>query len=254
MIKLSAVIITYNEERNIARCIESVKSFADEILVVDSNSTDNTVAIAKSYNARIVSHAFLGYAGQRILTDNSAKNDWVLMLDADEWVSGELAKSITAIKNGPYANAYKFSRLNNYNGKWIKHGTWYPDRKIRLYDRTKGTWKGGNVHEYWEAHQPGQKIPILKGDLLHDSFASITDHINKINKYSDIAAKDAIAKGKTSSLFRIWAAPKWTFITSYIIRMGFLDGYEGYLIAKLSAYGTFAKYSKIRQYSRESKA
>ncbi len=254
MIKLSAVIITYNEERNIARCIESVKSFADEILVVDSNSTDNTVPIAESYNARIVKHAFLGYAGQRILTDNAAANDWVLMLDADEAVSEQLAESIIKIKNGPDAIAYKFARLNNYNGKWIKHGTWYPDRKIRLYDRTKGTWKGGNVHEYWQAHDAGANIPIIKGDLLHNSFATIHDHVNKLNKYADIAAKDAVAKGRTASILNIWLSPKWSFITNYIIRLGFLDGYEGYVIAKLSAYSTFIKYSKIRQYSRQSKA
>lgn len=253
MIKLSAVIITYNEERNIARCINSVKSFADEILVVDSNSTDNTVAIAGSLNARVVKQAFLGYAGQRIFTDNAAANDWVLMLDADEYVSEELGKSIAAIMSGPSAVAYKFSRLNNYNGKWIKHGTWYPDKKIRLYDRTKGTWHGGNVHEYWAPHDANANTAIIKGDLFHDSFASLADHLNKINKYTDLAAKDAVAKGRTASLWKIWLSPKWTFINNYIIRLGILDGYEGYIIATLSAHMTFVKYNKIRQYSRENR-
>lgn len=251
MIKLSAVIITYNEERNIARCIESVKRIADEILVVDSNSTDNTVAIAESLHARVVQQAFLGYAGQRIFTDNAAANDWVLMLDADEYVSETLADSILAVKVNPFAAAYKFARLNNYNGKWIKHGTWYPDRKTRLYDRTKGTWHGGNVHEYWLPNDPDAKVPVIKGDLYHDSFPSLTEHLNKINKYTDLAANDAIARGRAASLFKIWFAPKWTFITAYIIRLGMLDGYNGYLIAKLSAHMTFVKYNKIRQYSRQ---
>lgn len=251
MIKLSAVIITYNEERNIARCINSVKGFADEILVVDSNSTDNTVAIAESLNARVIRQAFLGYAGQRIFADNAAANDRVLMLDADEYVSEELAKGIIEVKSNPAAIAYKFSRLNNYNGKWIKHGTWYPDRKIRLYDRTKGTWHGGNVHEYWKPNDANAIVSTIKGDLYHDSFASLTDHLNKINKYTDLGAKDAVAKGKSASLFKIWISPKWTFITAYVIRLGFLDGYEGYLIAKISAYMTFIKYNKIRQYSRD---
>lgn len=251
MIKLSAVIITYNEERNIARCINSVKAIAEEILVVDSDSTDATVAIAKELGATVINQPFLGYAGQRIFTDKAAANDWVLMLDADEWVSEGLAQSILEVKKRPQFNAYKFNRLNNYCGKWIKHGSLYPDRKLRLYDRNKGTWEGGNVHEYWEAYDSSEQTGLLKGDLLHDSFMSLSNHLKKINKYTDIAARDAVANGRTASLFKIWAAPKWNFFSGYILRLGFLDGLTGYTIAHMSAFMTFMKYSKIRQYSRE---
>ena len=250
MIKLSAVVITYNEERNIERCLNSVKGIADELIVVDSDSSDRTIPIAKANGATVIIQPFLGYGAQRIFTDSCASNDWVLMLDADEWVSEELAASILEFKKGPTANACKFARLNKYRGKWIKHGTWYPDRKIRLYDRTKGTWKGGNVHEYWEAYEPNEKIQVLKGDLLHDSFPTLEDHLNKIEKYSDIGARDAIAKGKKASIFKMLFSPVWSFITNYIIRAGFLDGYEGFLIAKLSARMSFLKYSKIRAYGR----
>ncbi|MBL7718112.1 MAG: glycosyltransferase family 2 protein [Flavipsychrobacter sp.] len=250
MMKLSAAIITYNEERNIARCIESVKEIADEILVVDSHSTDNTVAIAESLGARVIKQAFLGYAAQRTFADNAAKNEWILMLDADEYLSPQLASGIAGIKASAAAPAYKFARLNRYNGKWIRHGTWYPDRKTRLYNRTKGTWQGGNVHEYWLPTDKAVQVPVIKGDLFHDSFKSIADHVGKINKYTDLAAHDAVARGKTSSLVKVCLSPFWTFFTAYIIRLGFLDGYEGYLIARLSAYMTFLKYSKIRQYSR----
>lgn len=253
MIKLSAVVITYNEERNIARCLTSLKGIADELIVIDSESTDRTVEISKEHGAAVIHKPFLGYAGQRIFSDNAAANDWVLMMDADEWLSDELSQSIAAFKKAPAANACRFPRLNRYCGKWIRHGSWYPDKKIRLYNRTKGTWQGGNVHEYWLAHNKNEKIHELKGDLLHDSFQSLSSHLKKINKYTDIAARDAVAMGKTTSLFRIWASPKWTFLSNYIFRFGFLDGMEGYTIARISAFMTFMKYSKIRQYSREKK-
>jgi glycosyltransferase involved in cell wall biosynthesis len=251
MIKLTAVVITYNEERNIARCLSSLKSVADELIVIDSESTDATVAISKDLGAKVLNQPFLGYAGQRIFSDNAASNDWVLMMDADEWLSDELAVSIADFKKSPKANACRFPRLNRYCGKWIRHGAWYPDKKIRLYDRTKGSWKGGNVHEYWEAHNSSERIYELRGNLLHDSFQSLSSHLKKINRYTDIAAKDAVADGKTASVFKIWFSPKWTFLSHYFFRFGFLDGFEGYTIARMSAFMTFMKYNKIRQYSRE---
>lgn len=254
MIKLSAVIITYNEERNITRCINAVKGIADEIIVVDSTSTDNTVSIAKQLGAKVVDQPFLGYLGQRNFGDNTASHNWILMLDADEEISASLAQQILRVKEKTEYNAYRFPRLNNYCGKWIRHGAWYPDKKTRLYDRTKGSWHGGMVHEYWKPNAPGDPIGNLEGDMLHYSFATMDDRLQKIEKYSELAALTAIKNGRTASLFKIWASPKWRFFSEYILQRGFMDGFEGYMIAKLSAYEAFIKYAKIRQYSRQKKA
>jgi glycosyltransferase involved in cell wall biosynthesis len=251
MIKLSVAVITFNEEQVIGRCLESVSRIADEILVIDSDSTDDTVAISRSFGAKVVDQDFLGFAGQRIFADRVASYDWVLMLDADEWLSDELSDSIAAFKRQPVANACEFPRLNKYRGKWIKHGTWYPDRKLRLYNKHKGTWTGGNVHEYWKPHDPGEKIHRLKGDLLHDSFTSLEEHLQKIEKYTDIAARDAIGQGKKISAFRAYAAAGWAFINNYFVRSGFLDGYEGFLIAKMTAKMSFIKYTKIRRLTKQ---
>ena len=251
MIKLSAVIITYNEEKNIARCIKAVKSIADEIVVVDSMSTDNTASIARQLGATIVDQPFLGYLGQRNFADNIVSNDWVLMLDADEEISPALASQIQQVKEKQAYNAYKFPRLNNYCGKWIRHGAWYPDKKTRLYNRTKGSWHGGMVHEYWQANESNETIGNLQGDMLHYSFSTVTQHLQKIEKYSELSAQTAILKNRSASLLKIWISPKWKFFSEYILQLGFLDGFEGYIIAKLSAYSTFIKYTKIRQYSRK---
>jgi glycosyltransferase involved in cell wall biosynthesis len=246
---LSVVIITYNEERNLGRCLSSVSSIADEIIVVDSNSTDKTIQIAKEYGAIVIQQPFLGYGGQKNFANLQAKNDWILSLDADEALTPELKKGILAIKQNPNFSAYKFSRLSNYCGKWIKHSGWYPDVKTRLYNRTKGAWESERIHEYWQLHNAGD-IGLIKGDLLHYTYYTISEHLRQIDKYTELAAIDAAEKGKDCSLLKIWLVPKWTFFTNYIVNLGFLDGYAGYLICKNSAYYTFIKYSKIRFYVR----
>lgn len=250
MIKLSVVIITFNEERNLARCLESVKDIAHEIIVVDSFSTDGTLAIASAHNARIISQAFEGYGQQKNSGTQHAANDWILSLDADEQLTPELKRSIVAVMKAPEYNVYQMPRLTNYCGKWIRHCGWYPDRQTRLYNRTKGAWKEQKVHEYWQLNNAGDTKGLLKGDLLHYSFASISEHLKKIEKYSELAALAAVANGKNASLFKILVSPKWHFFTEYIIKLGFLDGFYGFVICKLSAYAAFAKYSKIRAYNR----
>jgi glycosyltransferase involved in cell wall biosynthesis len=249
MIRISVVIITFNEERNLARCLESVKDIADEIIIADSFSTDNTVAIANAYNAKVVEHAFYGYGEQKNFATGQAGNDWVLSLDADEEVSATLKQSLLAIKSDPKYYVYEMPRLTNYCGKWIKHCGWYPDKQTRLYNRTKGRWEEKRVHEYWRLDNAGQK-GLLKGDLLHYSFASVSEHLKKIEKYSELAARAAVDAGKDASFLKIVFATKWRFISEFVFKLGFLDGFYGYTICRLSAYAAFIKYTKIRLYNR----
>ncbi len=251
--KLSVVIITLNEEKNLERCLLSVKRIADEIVVIDSLSTDNTVPIAEKFGARIISQKFLGHIEQKNFAAQQAANDWVLSLDADEVVTPEMEQSILAVKANTTHDAYSFPRLNNYCGKWIKHSGWYPDRKTRLFNRTKGEWTGENPHDRWELYDKAKKPKQLNGDLQHYSFYTISDHVKKIEKYSDIAARLRVAKGKNYSILQIVIVPQWKFVSDYFIRLGFLDGYEGFIICKLGAMEKMIKYSKTRQYAQMKK-
>jgi glycosyltransferase involved in cell wall biosynthesis len=253
MVRLSVVVITLNEERNLDRCLTSVRDLCDEIIVVDSHSGDRTVEIAEQHNAKVVRQAFLGYVAQKNFATEQAKNNWILSIDADEAVSDELRTAILKVKASPEQDAYYVSRLTNYCGKWIRHCGWYPDKKIRLYDRTKGRWVGEQIHESWEPHSGGSAIGALTGDLLHYSYYTISDHLKQIEKFSEILASRAIAQGKLPGLLKVLLAPKWKFFTDYFIKLGFLDGYHGYLVCKLSAFATFVKYSKIRQYASMAK-
>lgn len=248
--RLSVVIITYNEEDNIEQCLKSVLRIADEIIVVDSMSTDRTVEIAKQYNARTYLHPFEGYVKQKIIATGYASHNWIFTLDADEVVTAELEESILKTKTGERLDAYKIGRITNYCGKWIKHSGWYPDHIVRLFDRTKGQWHGGSIHEHWELNTTGN-IGLLNGHLLHYSYPTLSHHIRKIDKFTELSARDAVAHGKDCSLFKILIVPKWNFIVTYFFRLGFLDGYYGYLIAKLDSYVSFIKYNKIRQYARQ---
>lgn len=250
MRKLSAVIITLNEEHNISRCLQSLYDVADEIVVVDSYSNDNTVEIAKKFNARIIQQSFLGYTDQKKFADSHASYDWILSIDADEELSAELQQNIIHTKNVPEYDAYYLMRLNNYCGKWIRYSGWYPDKKIRLYDRTKGTWHGVQIHEYWDFDDAGKKTGQLSGDLLHYTYNTISDHIRQIEKFTEISARVAVSKGKKVSLFKIWFVPKWKFFVTYIIQLGFMDGYYGYLVCKYNSYFSSIKYMKIYQYNK----
>lgn len=250
MIKISVVVITLNEERNLARCLDSVKELADEILVVDSMSTDNTIDIAKKYGANIIQQPFLGHIEQKNFAAQKAKNDWILSLDADECLSPDLQKSIITVKNSVDCNAYKFPRLNNFCGTWIHHSGLYPDAKIRLFNRTRGQWTGENPHDKWTLTETSEKTGMLKGDLLHYSFNSISDYVKKIEKYSEIAARLRVEKGKQYSTFKIIFGPKWKFISDFVFRLGFLDGYAGWLVCRLNAMETMIKYAKTRQYAQ----
>ncbi|OYT17554.1 MAG: glycosyl transferase [Bacteroidetes bacterium 4572_77] len=245
MIKLSVVLISYNEERNIGRCLDSVQNIADEILVVDSYSTDKTVEICEAKGARVVPHVFENFIKQRNFADSQAQNPYVLILDADEVISLELAVSIQKIKENWQYDVYEFNRLNNYCGQWIKHSGWYPEWRPRLFDKRQAHWEGQLVHERL-AKNAGVTTGRASGNLLHYSYNSIAEHIQKTNRYTDLTAQEAFEKGKKSSLFKIWFNPKWRFIRDYVINGGFKDGFMGYTICKISAWGTFLKYSKLQ--------
>ena len=249
MIKLSVVIITFNEEKNLPRCLDSVKELADEILVVDSLSSDNTLSIAQGYGARTISQKFLGHIEQKNFACANAQYDWILSLDADEALDPILADNIKKVKAGPQAQAFRFARLNNFCGKWIYHSGWYPDAKIRLFNRREGMWKGENPHDRLELHDANSKPLFLKGNLLHYSFYSISDYVKKIERYTEIASRLRVEKGKNYSLLQIWLVPKWKFFSDYIFRLGILDGYAGYLVCRLNAMETMIKYAKTRQYA-----
>lgn len=246
MTKLSVVIITFNEERNIGRCIGSVLEVADEIVVVDSFSTDKTREICDKHGVKYIEHVFEGHIQQKNFAITQAKYPHQLSLDADEALSEDLKTEILKIKNDWQSDGYRMNRLTNYCGKWIHHCGWYPDTKLRLYDSAKGRWGGVNPHDKFELN-PGSKVGFLKGDILHYSYYSVEEHIRQADKFSTIAAKELIGLGKTVSYFQIIVNPVAKFIRNYILRLGFFDGYYGFLICRIAAHETFLKYTKARQ-------
>lgn len=252
MTPISVVIITFNEERNITRCLESVKNVADDIVVLDSFSTDNTQAICEKYGARFFQHAFDGHIEQKNRAITYAKYPHVLSLDADEALNEILINEIQKAKSEFIADGYYFNRLTNYCGKWIKHCDWYPDRKLRLWDSRKGKWTGENPHDRYELKTDSTQ-KYLKGDLLHYSFYTIEQHINTINKFSSIAAEMRYAKGKRFSFVKLFVSPAWKFFRSYIIKGGFRDGFYGFVICKNSAHSTFLKQVKLYQLWHQNK-
>lgn len=251
MIKVSAVIITFNEEKNIARCLDSVKDIADEIIVVDSNSSDQTTAIAESYGATVFYHDFKGFGEQKCFAIKQASNDWILSVDADEVLSPELRTSILKEKEQPQYGCYNMNILANYCGQWIRHCGWYPQPKLRFFDKHKCKINTNKVHESIVANDPHMKIGFLKGDILHYSYRSISDHTRKIDLYSELAARNAVERGEKIMLIKILLGPTWKFAYNFILRGGFLDGYLGYVICKNISYEVFIKYIKIRLYSRQ---
>jgi hypothetical protein len=246
MPQFSVAIITFNEERNIARCLASIKDIADDIVVVDSFSTDKTKEIAETYGARVVLHEFQGHIEQKNWAVKQAKYPFILSLDADEALSKQLHESIIEAKNNKLYDGYSMNRLTNYCGKWVHHCGWYPDKKLRLWDSAKGKWGGVNPHDRYEM-QAGAKIFHLKGDLLHYSYYTIADHINQVNKFTEISANALFKMGKKASLLKIKFSPLIKFIKDYIINLGFLDGYTGFVISRVSAHAAFLKYAKLRQ-------
>ncbi len=252
MPKISAVIITFNEEKYIGKCLDSLQEVADEIIVVDSYSRDKTREICEACDVKFIEHEFEGYRQQKNWAMAQAENDIVLSLDGDECLSEELKNSILSVKNNWKGDAYSFNRLNNYYGKWIRHSGVYPDRKIRLFDRRKGEWGGVNPHDKFILY-PGYIHETLPGDLLHFVQDSIDDHVDKIKLFANINALEYHKMGKNSSLLKIMVHPSWRFFKSYFLNMGFLDGYYGFVVCSLNAYSSFLKHIIIRKLNMKSK-
>lgn len=244
MMPLSAVIITFNEELNIARCIRSLKVVADEIIVLDSFSTDNTAILARSLGATVYQEKFRGYIGQKNLALQFATHNYVLSLDADEALDDRLTSSILEEKKSFSHQAYHMKRCTNFCGHFIRHGLWYPDNKIRLFDKRIARWGGINPHDKIELDL-GFKAHSLQGDILHYSFNSVDDLIRQNNRLSSIAASSHFIKGKRSSWFKMLIRPSWAFLNGYILRAGFLDGADGFFIAAHTAHYVFQKHSKL---------
>lgn len=250
MYPLSAVIITYDEEANIARCIRSLQRVSDQVFVLDSYSNDRTVAIAREEGAEVEQHPFDGHIQQKNRAIEKARYDRVLSLDADEELSAQAAQAILKAKATFEKDAYTLPRMTNYCGQWIRHCGWYPDRKLRVWDRKKGQWGGMNPHDR-VIMKKESRIEHLKGDLLHYSFPSIHSHVETANKFSGIVAEELHRKGKRPRLFfHLLLNPSFTFFKKYFLQRGFKEGYYGFLICVISSYYNFLKYAKGREHFR----
>ena len=247
MNNISAVIITHNEERNIARCIESLQGVADEIIVVDSGSTDRTQLICAQHKNLIFQfHPWEGYSAQKNYANSLASNPWILSIDADEALSPTLRDSLLSWKaqQKPQPALYRFNRLTNYCGHWIHHCGWYPDPCTRLFPKDTVQWDG-IVHEQLTTLHPLPTIH-LNGDLLHYSYYSVDEHAQRQLHYATLAAQKAHDAGRTVTALGVWLRPKWNFLRNYLLKGGFLDGYAGYTVCRMSAFYTFMKYSILK--------
>lgn len=241
--KISATIITFNEQKNIARAIESLRC-CDEVVVVDSGSTDRTAEIAERLGARVIEHPWEGFAKQKNAATEAAKYDWILSIDADESLSEALEAEIWQLKkNGPRHDGYTVPRLAQYLGRWILHSGWHPDRKVRLYDRRKGSWVGNYVHE---SVQLRGKLGHLEANLLHYTCDSLSEHLETMNRYTTLAAQQLVAENVRIGWRQLLLDPPWTFIRSYFLKRGFLDGVEGLAICYMAGVYNFVKYAKAK--------
>lgn len=246
MEKLSVTIITLNEEDNIREALESVK-WADEIIVVDSGSTDNTVEICKEYTDKVIYSPWPGYMAQKNLAIDKSSHTWILSIDADERVTPLLASEIQETLKEPKVDAYAVPRHVFYVDRWIDHSGWYPDYKIRLFRRDKAEWGGGNLHETIVVNGD---VKYLKGDLLHYTFRDLAHHVNTMNNFTSLAAREYIGVGKRFRLTDMLFRPVFMFFKSYILKQGFRDGLPGIIIAVTAGYHVFMKYAKLWELSR----
>lgn len=241
--KISVCIIAFNEEKNIADAIESV-AWADEILVIDSHSTDDTQAIAAGYGVKVLVQEWLGFARQKQFAIDNARFDWILSLDADERISSQLKDEIIQLKllkGKDLADGYKIPRLSFYMNQPIRHGSWYPDWQMRFFDRRKGAWKDVLIHESFQM-SGGTTIAKLSGDILHYSIENAAHHNRMIGeRYAPLAAKQMFERGRRATSMKIMTAGLTTFLQHYFLKLGFLDGLAGFCIAHFAAHHTFLK-------------
>ena len=247
-ISVSAVIITRNEEKNIGRCIDSLQGIADEILVIDSGSTDKTAEICTELGVRFLTNAWQGYSAQKNFGNAMASYDCILSIDADEALSEQLKSSISDFKEGNAIHPCCFNRCTNYVGTWIRHGAWYPDVKVRIFDRNHVKWEG-EIHERLIGFSKNELLH-LNGDLLHYSYNSVEEHIRQTELFSTLSAQALFKEGKRGNFFKLFPGPLIRFFVDYLLRLGILDGKAGFQIAKISAWSTRLKYQKLNQLYR----
>lgn len=251
--KISATIITFNEEANIREACESV-AWADEILVVDSQSTDQTPQIASQYGARVISRAWPGFAAQKQFASEATSEEWVFSLDADERVSDELKTSIEALRTKPadqLADGYLISRRSFYQGRWIAGGGWYPDRQLRLFKKSRGRWAGKHIHESVKMIS-GTRIEKLAGDILHYSVRDAAHHHRMIGeRYAPLAARQMFEAGRRTSALKIATAAPLAFLRSYVLKAGFRDGLAGLSIASFAAHHAFLKHLMLSEIQKK---
>jgi glycosyltransferase involved in cell wall biosynthesis len=253
MDRISAVLITKDEARNVERCLASLAPVVDEIVVVDGFSTDDTVARCERLGARVVQQAWIGFGPQKNLANGLARNEWILSVDADEALDPFLQRAIAEAKAAGLRGAYEIARLNWYYGRFVRHGLEYPDRKVRLFPRSKVSWNESLVHEGLRFAEP---LPItrLDGHLLHYTYARIEQHVAKANRYTSLAAEDALRRGLRPSLAKTILSPLAVLVKAYVLKRGFLDGLHGLVLAVLHANAAFLKQVKLWDLHRATRA
>jgi glycosyltransferase involved in cell wall biosynthesis len=251
VVQLSATIIALNEGRKIERCLKSLHGVADEIIVVDSFSTDATESICRRHGVRFIQNPFPGYVAQKNFAMKQATFDYVLSLDADEALSEELRESILRVKQDWAYDGYRFNRFNNYCGRWIRHSGWYPDRKIRLWDRRSGEWGGTDPHDS-VIMKEGKQVRLLKGDILHYAYLTVDEHLRQMHEFGEIAARAKYAKGQRSFfVIHVLLSPLFKFVKKYFFQLGFLDGYYGFVFCAAASSFNFFKYLRLYEYNRK---
>jgi glycosyltransferase involved in cell wall biosynthesis len=247
--RLSVCVIAMDEEDHIEACLASA-DFADEWIVVDSHSSDRTRELAEAKGARVVERDWPGHIEQKNFALDQATHDWVLCLDADERVSPELREAILAALDADgLPDGFEFARRTRYLGRWIRHGGWYPDVKLRLFRRSKGRWGGVNPHDHVRVDGVVRR---LSGDVLHYSYRSLADHLRTVNSFTDIAAREKHRDGTRAGLLDLTLRPAWKFLRMYVLKAGFLDGLPGFVVAVTGSYYVFLKYAKLWELRRGS--
>lgn len=251
MEQISATLITNNEEANVEEALQSL-AWADEIVVADSGSTDATVEICRRYTDRVFKRAWTGFVDQKNYVVERASHDWIISLDADERIGPELAREIEQLRRAGFRHAgYRIPRVAFFMGRWVRHGDWYPDHQLRLFDRRRGRWRGGRVHESVQVEgTPG----ILRGEIQHYTYRSLSDYLRRLETYSTLAAQDYQQRGKKASLPKLVGNPCLTFLKAYLLKRGFLDGAPGLMVAVMGAVSVFFKYAKLYELQRNSGA
>jgi glycosyltransferase involved in cell wall biosynthesis len=249
---ISATIISFNEAGRIADCIKSLQAVADEIIVIDNGSTDGTQQIAEALGAAVFQQSWLGYGPQKNFAISKTTHNWILQIDCDERLDETLRQSIMAIKKTGMSGVYEIPFRHNYYGKFIRHGLQSGDKKMRLWNKNDFVWDDKHVHESLQVPDGFTKTR-LKGFMLHYSYESLQHHITKSNRYSTEGAAQLYRKGKKNHWWKIWISPFFTFINAYFFRLGFLDGWHGFVIAKMEAATTFMKYAKLWELWKEGK-